>query len=116
MNEANPVDAGAVIDAIQRGVFDGKEDRLYAAIKSRQSAVAEQTLARLDVGDKVQLKNIRPKYFAGAHGIVKSIEKDTISLRICDDTPVFDSHGRQRTAARVASVCVELVEKAPVEA
>lgn len=80
--------ARSLINDILDGELDDHLDALIDAAQARKDTTAKLRAARLQVGDKVRLMNIRPKYLSGATGTVESkgdtrmrIKLDDVSLR-----------------------------------
>lgn len=63
-----------VVSDINAGTFDGNLDGLVNLIQARQISLATATVATLNPGDKVKLKNLSPKYLRGRIATVMNIE------------------------------------------
>jgi hypothetical protein len=72
----------ALITAIQQGACDNGLDLIGTALKDRRAAIALQTVAGLEPGDRVKLDNLSPKYFIGLEGEVKAVESRWVIVQL----------------------------------
>ena len=100
----------AVLEAILGGMFDGREDLIYDAVKDRSRMKARVLLAAINPGDKVIISNrVKPRYYAGRIGTVTKISstKATIDL----DEPTYNTNGRKiQNNINVPATLLEKVE------
>ena len=99
-----------IVNDITRGIYDAELDSIQAAARQRKklnnSAHAAVTMAKLQVGDRVVLKEIRPKYMMGQGATVigklrtkLEVKLDIACGRFGKDTPIT-----------VPASCVEKLE------
>lgn len=71
-----------VLSAIAGGASDGKTDDLYRAIKARVKVVGDINASSIDIGDRVRLTNISPKYLNGLPGTVLTRGNGRFDIKI----------------------------------
>jgi hypothetical protein len=76
---------------IRSGRYDIEMDLLRQAVTDRFNALKEHRAAQHQVGDKVRLVNIRPKYMVGKIATIKSISRVRASIEL--DEPESRFHG-----------------------
>jgi hypothetical protein len=101
-----------MIDAseILQGEYDNDLERIETACRQRRKllrgAAAAVTMASVNVGDTVRIKDIRPKYLIGATAEVTRKRRTKLEIK-------FDAtHRRYRagTTVIIPSSCVEIVQ------
>jgi len=84
-----------MLTEILRGDFDKDLDKIQSALNSRKKILkqvrAATLIASVAVGDKVKLKNLRPKYINGVIGEVKKINRTTITISLPNSVGRFGS-------------------------
>lgn len=96
----------SVIAAIVNGEVDDSLDRIRQAIKDRENTIASVALYTLDVGDRVRLKGLSPKYLNGLTGTIVSRPRgNSKRFGVKLDTP----HPRFGSTVRPPVQCVEAV-------
>jgi len=63
------------IEYITQGATESDIERIYAAAKERSRALRNVRAAAVRVGAEVQISGIRPKYYVGMSGTVKTVEQ-----------------------------------------
>jgi hypothetical protein len=72
-----------VIRLILSGEMDGGLDQIVAAVRLRRESMAAVRGASIAVGNRVRVTgNVRPKYLAGATGVVDSKDGQRIRVRL----------------------------------
>jgi hypothetical protein len=100
-----------VIDttAIIQGVHDNDLDRIETACRERRRLLREvktaMTMATVEVGSRVRIKSIRPKYLIGATAVVTGKRRTKLEVRF------ENTHRRYRAGmvVIVPSSCVEMI-------
>lgn len=96
-------------DRIIRGEYDASLDALYTAVVERRKLVhrakSAVTLAEIKVGDKVRLKDIRPKYMIGEVCVVTGKKQTKLVVKLAAPVGRFSGLGE----LTVPASCVELV-------
>jgi hypothetical protein len=75
-----------VIEAIDTGVMDGREDILIEALNRRRRAVSAIRAGELEPGDRIRLNGLRPKYLNGLVGTVQyRVANGKVSVKLDED-------------------------------
>lgn len=91
----------AVIDDIANGKHDAVLDRILDTARARRKATETSRLHAMQPGDKIRIKDTRPKYLNGCTGEVVKINQTTASVKL--DTPPQPKWGG---TIRVPASCV----------
>jgi hypothetical protein len=107
-----------VIAAILTGEFDSHLDRIFSATRDRQKSVRDiastQLKLTLEIGDRIEIFNISPKYLSGAKGAITKIERDRgkgyVSIKL--DSPVYKGKmwGKEDITG-IPIVCLRKIEE-----
>lgn len=73
-----------VVSGILNGTYDDLLETIIDAIDSRKETIAQIKALSLNVGDRVRMVKVRPKYLAGTEGVIKAKGKGKFELQILD--------------------------------
>lgn len=88
-----------IVRAIIDGKFDEDLERLTRAIKQRRESLVAAFYAELEVGDRIRLVHVKPKYLAGSTGIVTGFSGDRVIIDL--DSAITSGRKRWSTGIRV---------------
>lgn len=97
-----------VIDGIRAGEYDASLRAIRVAASARESQVNVSVGRSLSVGDRVRLRNIRPRYMQGVIGTVARVMQTWIEVQLDGGVGKFSGIH----PIRVHMNCVEKVEVA----
>ncbi len=85
--------ANDLVQAVLQGEADDDFNAVNAALRKRQSYLADIQASAFSEGTRVQLANLRPKYLIGLTGTVlrKEGQKFVVELDAGQDTRRYDS-------------------------
>lgn len=95
-----------VRDALLAGAFDKELGRLVDLIRARKDIIGMSVIATASPGDKVRIKDIRPKKLIGQIATVVSANQKTLTVTL-DNASLLGP--RFMGKVKVPVVCVELV-------
>ena len=76
-----------IIQALEDGIADGEEKRVYAAMKYRREQLDFDLFHLLQVGDRVRFtQTCRPQYLRGVEATVVKIRQKKVEVKL--DRPV----------------------------
>lgn len=78
MPDATP----AIIVMIEEGAADNGLDLIVNALQQRRRALALRRASEVEVGNRVRLVSISPKYFVGCEGVVEKLDGKFFSVTL----------------------------------
>lgn len=110
MTTKTTADFSTLVSEILSGDWDENLDRFADVVKERKDAQSRTLFFSLKPGDRVRLKNLRPKYLVGTTAIVRGHNRTRITV---DFDPPFQpgdqGYDRMRSGKNV-SVTPDMVE------
>lgn len=98
------MDIRSLLTAIANGDLDAHHDSIRRALKTRETLRASVTIAALQPGDTVIIKNTRPTYLNGQQATVEQVNNKTVTVRFVDPLAA----GRFGSGkVRVPSTCLQ---------
>lgn len=94
---------------IVSGTYDDNLEAIVATIRDRQKSLSRVTFHTLQKGDKVTLKNLRPKYMVGAPATIVKKNRERIVVDVDDDFLARNPRCRFRKGVTVTADMIELV-------
>lgn len=101
----------SVLDLIESGTLDNELDEIMAWCRDRKQVIARRVFHELQIGDKVQIKSIRPRYLIGAFGIIEDKRVTKLSIRFPDDLQDQGHDPYGKWSGKIGILAPSMVEK-----